>query len=137
MVPVPFDPDAIWGPKPQHHVTGTVNGRGVRAVIEPLGDDPFEALPLIDYAGSSDASPYGINVVKNYTHAYTTFTVRSVLNPEIPNNHGSLEPIKMIAPGTHAGGKAPDWAAIIVKRISGCTVQCPLSVAALSIFLKT
>ena len=41
---------------------------------------------------SSGASPYGINVVKNYTHAYTTFTVRSVLNPEVPNNHGSLAP---------------------------------------------
>ena len=38
MVPVPFDPDAVWGPKPKHHVRGTVNGRGVRAVIEPLGD---------------------------------------------------------------------------------------------------
>jgi hypothetical protein len=38
MVPVPFDPDAVWGAKPQHHVTGTVKGRGVRAVIEPLGD---------------------------------------------------------------------------------------------------
>ena len=38
MVPVPFDPDAAWGPKREHHVTGTVNGRGVRAVIEPLGD---------------------------------------------------------------------------------------------------
>ena len=44
------------------------------------------------------ASPYGINVVKNYTHAYTTFAVRSVLNPEIPNNHGSLAPIKVEAP---------------------------------------
>jgi N-methylhydantoinase B len=53
---------------------------------------------LVDYAGSSPASPYGINVVKNYTHAYTTFTVRSVLNPEIPNNHGSLAPIKVEAP---------------------------------------
>jgi hypothetical protein len=38
MVPVPFDPDAVWGPKPEHHVSGTVNGRGVRAVIEPFGD---------------------------------------------------------------------------------------------------
>lgn len=37
MVPVPFDPDVAWGFKPQHHVTGSVNGRGVRAVIEPLG----------------------------------------------------------------------------------------------------
>ena len=52
----------------------------------------------VDYTGSADASPWGINVVKNYTHAYTTFTVRSVLSPEIPNNHGSLAPIKMIAP---------------------------------------
>lgn len=52
----------------------------------------------VDYTGSADASPWGINVVKNYTHAYTTFTVRSVLSPDIPNNHGSLAPIKMIAP---------------------------------------
>ncbi|MDG2908512.1 MAG: hydantoinase B/oxoprolinase family protein, partial [Acidimicrobiales bacterium] len=52
----------------------------------------------VDYAGTSDASPWGINVVRNYTHAYTTFTVRSVLNPEIPNNHGSLSPIRMVAP---------------------------------------
>lgn len=52
----------------------------------------------VDYAGTSEASPWGINVVKNYTHAYTTFTVRSVLNPDIPNNHGSLAPIKVVAP---------------------------------------
>ena len=36
--------------------------------------------------------------MKNYTHAYTTFTVRSVLNPDLPNNHGSLAPIKVEAP---------------------------------------
>ncbi len=53
---------------------------------------------IVDYTGSADASPWGINVVRNYTHAYTTFTVRSVLNPDIPNNHGSLAPIEMIAP---------------------------------------
>ena len=28
----------------------------------------------------------GINVVMNYTHAYSTFAVRSCLNPELPNN---------------------------------------------------
>ena len=37
-VPVPFDPDEMWGAKPQHHVHGTVNGMGVRAVIESAGD---------------------------------------------------------------------------------------------------
>ena len=52
----------------------------------------------IDFAGSSGASPLGINVVMNYTHAYSTFAVRSCLNPEQPNNHGSLAPIKVTAP---------------------------------------
>ncbi|HEV2365341.1 MAG TPA: hydantoinase B/oxoprolinase family protein [Caulobacteraceae bacterium] len=53
---------------------------------------------LIDFAGSSGASPLGINVVMNYTHAYSTFAVRSCLNPEQPNNYGSLAPIKVAAP---------------------------------------
>jgi N-methylhydantoinase B len=60
--------------------------------------DPRAGEILVDYAGSSGASPYGINVVRNYTHAYTTFTVRSVLNPDLPNNHGSLAPILVEAP---------------------------------------
>lgn len=34
IVPVPFDPDEIWGAKPRHHVAGSVNGMRVRAVIE-------------------------------------------------------------------------------------------------------
>ena len=37
LVPVPFDPDDAWGPKPEHHVAGTVSGMGIRAVIEALG----------------------------------------------------------------------------------------------------
>ena len=60
--------------------------------------DPVKGEILVDYEGSSGASASGINVVKNYTHAYTTFTIRAVLNPELPNNHGSLEPIKVEAP---------------------------------------
>jgi hypothetical protein len=35
-VPVPFDPDEVWGHKPRHHVAGTVNGMGVRAVVESI-----------------------------------------------------------------------------------------------------
>jgi N-methylhydantoinase B/oxoprolinase/acetone carboxylase alpha subunit len=53
---------------------------------------------LIDFAGSSGASPHGINVVMNYTHAYSTFAIRSTLNPNLPNNFGSLAPIKVTAP---------------------------------------
>jgi len=53
---------------------------------------------LIDFTGSSGASTAGINVVMNYTHAYSTFAIRSCLNPDLPNNHGSLGPIKVSAP---------------------------------------
>ena len=67
-------------------------------IVCSLRVDPDEGEITVDYTGTSEASPWGINVVRNYTHAYTTFTVRSVLNPDIPNNHGSLAPIKMIAP---------------------------------------
>jgi hypothetical protein len=38
LVPVPFNPDEVWGAKQRHHVAGTVNGIRVRAVIEPVGD---------------------------------------------------------------------------------------------------
>ena len=38
FVAVPFDPDRVWRPKPQHHITGTINGMGIRALIEDHGD---------------------------------------------------------------------------------------------------
>lgn len=38
-VPVPFDPDEAWGPKQEHRVHGTVNGMGVRAVIEAFNNE--------------------------------------------------------------------------------------------------
>lgn len=38
FVALPFLPDEVWGTKTEHHVSGTVNGKDVRAVVEPLGD---------------------------------------------------------------------------------------------------
>lgn len=35
VVPVPFDPDEAWGRKDVHRLHGTVNGMGVRAILEP------------------------------------------------------------------------------------------------------
>ena len=52
----------------------------------------------IDFDGSSGPSKSGINVVMAYTQAYATFAIRSMLNPELPNNAGSLAPIKVLAP---------------------------------------
>src|SRR3954454_23836916 len=33
-VPIPFEPDGVWGVKPRHHVTGSIAGRRVRGVLE-------------------------------------------------------------------------------------------------------
>jgi hypothetical protein len=43
-VPLPFDPDEVWGAKPRHHLTGTVDGRKVRAVVERGDDGPAIVL---------------------------------------------------------------------------------------------
>jgi uncharacterized protein len=37
-IPVPFDPDETWGPKPRHHVAGALNGYGLRAVVDREDD---------------------------------------------------------------------------------------------------
>lgn len=60
--------------------------------------DNVKGEVTIDFTGSSGPSAAGINVVMNYTHAYSTFAIRSCLNPDLPNNHGSLAPIIVTAP---------------------------------------
>jgi len=52
----------------------------------------------VDYAGSSSASRFGINSPKCYTDAYTSFGVKCVVAPGIPNNAGSLEVVTVSAP---------------------------------------
>lgn len=52
----------------------------------------------VDYAGSSPQSPYGVNVVLNYTRAYTSFAIKAALAPEVPHNAGSFRPVHITAP---------------------------------------
>ena len=53
---------------------------------------------VVDYEGSSPQSERGINVVLNYTAAYTTFGVKCAISPDVPNNDGSFRPIRVTAP---------------------------------------
>jgi N-methylhydantoinase B len=79
----------------------------------------------IDFEGSSGPSPYGINVVMNYTHAYSTFAIRSCLDPELPNNFGSLAPIKVKAPeGCIVNCKYP--APVNARHVVGMYVPMPI-----------
>ena len=52
----------------------------------------------VDYAGSSPASRFGINSPKCYTDAYTSFGVKCIVAPGVPNNAGSLEVVTVSAP---------------------------------------
>ncbi len=79
----------------------------------------------IDFAGSSGASRRGINVVMAYTHAYSTFAVRSTLNPDLPNNAGSLAPIKVSAPeGSIVNARYPS--PVNARHVVGMYVPFPI-----------
>jgi N-methylhydantoinase B len=65
----------------------------IKARCQVQGDDL-----LIDYAGSSPASRRGVNVVMNYTEAYTTYGVKVIVSPDVPNNEGAFRPIRISAP---------------------------------------
>ncbi len=52
----------------------------------------------VDFTGTSPVSSYGINVPLTYTQAYASFGVRCVVGGQVPNNAGSLAPIRVTAP---------------------------------------
>jgi N-methylhydantoinase B len=51
-----------------------------------------------DYAGTSPQVKEAINVVMNYTEAYTTFGLKCALAPDVPNNEGSFRAVNVTAP---------------------------------------
>jgi N-methylhydantoinase B len=52
-----------------------------------------------DFAGTSGASSFGVNVPEVYTRAYACFALKCTIAPDVPNNAGSLEPYEITAPG--------------------------------------
>lgn len=52
----------------------------------------------VDFTGTSAAQPHGINVPMAYTDAYTSFGVRCIIGPDVPNNAGSLDVVRVTAP---------------------------------------
>ena len=67
-----------------------------------------ETEVVVDFAGTSGISEFGINCPKNYTDAYTAFGVKCIVGPSIPNNAGSLSTIRIEAPeGCIVNAKPP------------------------------
>jgi len=52
----------------------------------------------VDFTGSSAASRRGVNVVMNYTEAYTTYGVKVIVSPDVPNNEGAFRVLRITAP---------------------------------------
>lgn len=72
----------------------------------------------VDYAGSSGQVDRGINVVLNYTAAYTTYAIKCLVSPEIPHNDGSFAPLHVSAPeGSILNAQWP--AAVAARHIVG------------------
>jgi N-methylhydantoinase B len=110
------------------------SGQSMKAAIEALPDgeymDGFDVdgvdRPLriecavriaaeqltIDFAGTSEQVQWPINSVLNYTQAYATYAVKCLLDPNAPNNAGTLAPISVLAPEgclLNAAPPAPVW----------------------------
>jgi N-methylhydantoinase B len=76
--------------------------------VDGLGADLQIALTLTvehdperivcDYTGTSPQQPDALNVVWNYTSAYTAFALKCVLAPEVPNNDGCFRLFTVRAP---------------------------------------
>jgi N-methylhydantoinase B len=52
----------------------------------------------VDYTGTSPQVDRGLNVVPNYTFAFTTYALKCLLAPTLLNNEGCFEPIEVTAP---------------------------------------
>jgi N-methylhydantoinase B len=72
----------------------------------------------VDFAGTGGLSGKGINVPICYTEAYTTFGIRCIVGPGIPNNAASLATIRVTAP-EGCILNAPHPAAVQARSIMG------------------
>ncbi|MGE0408935.1 MAG: hydantoinase B/oxoprolinase family protein [Amphiplicatus sp.] len=79
-----------------------------------IGGDAID----IAFDGTSDVSPRGVNVPLTYTQAYASFGVRCVVGNEVPNNAGSLAPVRVSAPeGSILNARRP--AAVSARHVIG------------------
>lgn len=75
----------------------------IKCAIEVAGSDIH-----VDLTGSSPQVDWGGNVVLNFTFAYVHMAVKSIFDPDLPNNDGCAAPIHLIAPeGTVVNCKFP------------------------------
>jgi N-methylhydantoinase B len=72
----------------------------------------------VDYTGTCPQVDKAVNSVMIYTYAYSAYALKCILDPAMPNNDGSIRPIKVTAPeGTLVNPTRP--AAVWGRHITG------------------
>jgi N-methylhydantoinase B len=65
-------------------------------------------MALVDFAGTSPAIREGINVPLCYSRAMAAYAIKCMTTPTLPNNEGSVGPIRVVAPpGCVLDARAP------------------------------
>jgi hypothetical protein len=78
---------------------GVIEGPGgrdditIKIAVEVRGSDIG-----VDFDGTGPQVNWGGNVVFNFTYAYVAFAMKSIFNPDLPNNEGCVRPVSMKAP---------------------------------------
>lgn len=73
----------------------------------------------IDYEGSSPEVEAACNVTLPFTTSYTTYGIKVIIDPDVPNNAGCLEPITVNAPyGSllNCAPPAPTWGRTVIAH---------------------
>ena len=52
----------------------------------------------LDFTGTSGQIPRAVNVTLNFTRSYSAYPLKCILDPEVPNNEGSLRPVEIVVP---------------------------------------
>ncbi|MFI0372920.1 hydantoinase B/oxoprolinase family protein [Actinomadura sp. 1N219] len=52
----------------------------------------------LDYSGTTAQVPRAVNVTLNMTRSYSFYILKCLLDPLVPNNGGSLRPVRIVAP---------------------------------------
>ena len=102
LIVAPFDPDAEWGVNAVHHVSGAVNGCGVRVTLEP-GDSGWAfTLPptRMQHAGIAVGSQVPVE-----------------LSPEGPQRGDLAEDIAAALEANSAAGAFRHARAVLPKRL--------------------
>jgi N-methylhydantoinase B len=86
-------PDGVYRAEGIVEQMGGKDAVVIKAAVEIQGSSI-----TVDLDGSSPQVDWGGNVVFNFTYAYVFMAMKSMFDPDIPNNDGCAEPISMKAP---------------------------------------